>query len=382
MAVDKFHKDLEACLKEVKKGKVYPVYLFVGHSPDLRSGIDRLIEALVPEQARSFNLEQVEGDEVNPMRVLESLETRSFFPGRRVVYLQRPAFKPFQSGEKKSHNQDESSDPFLSWLGHRADPEWSVLVIETASVDRRSRLFKEITRVGRVLETFFHGAGNRDHELSVRHMVKNWVEQGGMRIEPKALEMLIDQVGSDDLYGLKTEVQKLVDLSASSKLIRVKDVQSLVVRKRSEALYSLTEAMGARDLARSLESLDLLLSQGIHPLAILQALANFFRRLILIKSALFQVYSGERQLSCAFSSFQREILPRMKESWGTPMPSTLQKMKPYGIYKLAQKAHAFEIDELLDSLALICEVDIGLKGSPTADRILLERLIMRALIRN
>ncbi|MBW2163948.1 MAG: hypothetical protein JRF43_05785, partial [Deltaproteobacteria bacterium] len=84
----KYLSQVKEVIKKAEAGDVYPVYLFIGDRPIIHPQINKLIDYLVPEEARDFNFEVLSPDFFSEGRLLELLETRGFFPGRKVVLIQ------------------------------------------------------------------------------------------------------------------------------------------------------------------------------------------------------------------------------------------------------------------------------------------------------
>ncbi|HTB21114.1 MAG TPA: hypothetical protein VK914_00250 [bacterium] len=78
--------DLEACLAEARAGSLRPLVLIYGDQEYLvRQAYDRILQALVPEDARAFNLEQFDGARAEVRVVLDSLATPSMMGGPKAV---------------------------------------------------------------------------------------------------------------------------------------------------------------------------------------------------------------------------------------------------------------------------------------------------------
>jgi DNA polymerase-3 subunit delta len=83
---------LEACLAEVAAGRPAPVYLLDGDAFLAQRAGRELAFALVGEKERSLNLVELDAA-ASPAEVAAELETRGLFStGRKVVFLQEPAF--------------------------------------------------------------------------------------------------------------------------------------------------------------------------------------------------------------------------------------------------------------------------------------------------
>jgi len=81
------YAEIEAIVTAARSNQGKPVYLFVGESADTRRAAQALIDVLVPPANRSFNLETYDGRALPLASVLDSLRTRGFFPGVKVVWV-------------------------------------------------------------------------------------------------------------------------------------------------------------------------------------------------------------------------------------------------------------------------------------------------------
>ncbi|MBW1671150.1 MAG: hypothetical protein JRJ43_02150 [Deltaproteobacteria bacterium] len=444
----KYLSQVEEVIEKAKAGDVYPVYLFIGDRPIIHPQINKLIDCLVPEEAKDFNLEILSPDFFSEGRLLELLETRGLFPGHKVVLVQdlpllvsadttktrwKKAIAAIEaadddralelisrifsdlnidpgeltglsSGQKKDvldwpkdlrienlseflevHGKDleciepmhtGSGDRLLSWLAQRADPSRSVIIIESEIVDRRCSLYKELKKHGPVLDLDKEKKDKKSGADFARSFIRNLIREKGKEIDHKAIDTIMERVGHEDLLGLKTEIQKLISQAGNSVRIKTEDACELVVRHKDEELYKLTGAIGEKDLGKCLNSLSYLLDQGIHPLAILQTIANFLRKMIILR-AVFEYGPGIQAVkNLQYQVFKNEILPKTKENMGDALPALL-KGHPYALYKLSLQAYGFDLDQMLAFLASMAEIDLEFKGGQVSHRVLLETLIFR-----
>lgn len=78
--------DIEALITQAKAGRLKPLVLIYGDQDYLvRQTYDRLLETLVPEALRDFNLEQHDGARADPQVLLDSLATPPLLPGPKAV---------------------------------------------------------------------------------------------------------------------------------------------------------------------------------------------------------------------------------------------------------------------------------------------------------
>jgi DNA polymerase-3 subunit delta len=78
--------DLEALIEAAKGGRLKPLVLVYGDQEYLvKQAYDRLLDALVPEGLRAFNLEQMDGTRLELGQLLDNFNTLPLMPGPKAV---------------------------------------------------------------------------------------------------------------------------------------------------------------------------------------------------------------------------------------------------------------------------------------------------------
>lgn len=79
-------EELESLVAQARAGALKPLVLIYGDQDYLvRQAYDRLLEALVPEDSRAFNLEQHDGSRVDARSVADGLAIQPLMPGPKAV---------------------------------------------------------------------------------------------------------------------------------------------------------------------------------------------------------------------------------------------------------------------------------------------------------
>src|ERR1051326_2293370 len=89
---------VESILADIRKGAAHPLLLH-GDDFKVRSGAQALVDALVPEENRAFNLERFDGRSASWDQVEAALMTAPFFPGVKTVWVESAPY--FASAENK-----------------------------------------------------------------------------------------------------------------------------------------------------------------------------------------------------------------------------------------------------------------------------------------
>ncbi len=268
----------------------------------------------------------------------------------------------------------QTTDRFISAI-EQGIPANNVLLLTTENIDKRTKLYNQIKKYGEIIDCSVTAGASRgavrEQKEVVQEMVRNTLGQLGKSMEPHALELLFQRVGFHPV-GVVMEVEKLALFVEERETISVKDIELMVGRTREDAIFQLTEALGNRNRARSLTTLSNLTSDGVHSLALLASIRNYFRKLLIFRSLQLMADPVWTKNMNA-NSFQNQYLPALKEKdiWGE-----LLKGHPYALFMSFSKASEFPISGLKKSLGLVLEAEYRLKGAPIPHNIVLEELVI------
>lgn len=438
-------------LDEVKAGNIVPVYLFAGEFPVTAGYVKSLVSLLLPSDSMEMNLHELSSESAAPGRCVEFLETRGFFPGRKVLLLRDPPFlhssstvsarwktimaalekkdfaragsmvsqilgilkisvaevlelkpeelrmhlkwpgdEPIEPLKKFLENQGGAIMPsakgmdkgaaeiLIRWLKDRAAPEKSVMLIQSEVVDKRNAVYKAIKATGRVVDFNLTGS-TKQVRSQAGATVRKLLADRQVSIESRAVELLLDLVGEGNIPALMKETEKLVSMVGTGgkgkKRITAADVKRLVSHQREEELFRLTGAIGRQDLNAALESLHLLLDQGVHPLAVLSTINNYIKKMLAITAAAPTVGTDSLE-QASFNIFRNRLLPKLLKFYKHADQEPL-KAHPYALYMQCREAGKFNVKSLTKIVQLMPETDMELKGGAADPRLVLEMLVMK-----
>jgi DNA polymerase III delta subunit len=107
--------EFTALVRAAQSGQHKPVYLFIGESFETRAAAQALLDVLVPEPRRAFNLEMYDGRTTPVAAILDSLRMPGFFAGVKVIWVRESPL--FLSGEKRG---DLTAALLATWSAGRA----------------------------------------------------------------------------------------------------------------------------------------------------------------------------------------------------------------------------------------------------------------------
>ena len=84
--------DVDRILREIQGGRIAPAYLLWGEAFLVREALDGIVNALVPEADRAFNLFFITPEQADVDRLCAELSVASLLPGTKVVVVRQAPF--------------------------------------------------------------------------------------------------------------------------------------------------------------------------------------------------------------------------------------------------------------------------------------------------
>ena len=245
-------------------------------------------------------------------------------------------------------------------------PPWDVLLI-TANVDRRTRLYKRFEEKGSVLDlSIGREKSGRMSREALAEFLDQRLKEGGKKIEAQARGMILARAGAE-LWAVHQELEKLFLYVGEEPWIKVKDVEEVFSDQGEGWVFDLTKALAARDSVAALSHLLRLLSQGHHPLALLEPIASEVRRLMAARQLIEGELREKWKAGMSYPQFQKSML----HDGAAPLPGN-----PYFVYMSFKSADNFTLKELVRYLGLLYQTDVRLKSTGHPPRMVMERLIL------
>lgn len=334
-----------AQLKEkLGKGKPVPALLLLGDEPYLRDACRaQMIEAYVPEAARTWAVSRYSAERGETQAALEQAQTLPMLAKQQVVFLE-DAEAIEKLGEKA---RDEAVERLVAYLDDPAP--FTVLVIEAEKLDMRMQLGKKLADSVLVVEVSL-GERVEDRIAAAVGLAKALAKEHGVDFEKGAAEDLAEFV-SGDLMRLQTEVEKLTTYAATRKIIRRDDVSSLVISERTTTIWEVADLIASRQSRKALEFIERLLREGEEPVMMVGGLAWMYRKLV-----------EASELRGATNGWQA---------------ARALGMRPEQAELAIRSARKIPKNRLLDGLRALQEADSRLKGGAQDPRATMEFLVWR-----
>lgn len=351
-------------LERIREKKLSAGYILLGRQLYWRDRIlEALREVLGPELGETGIVRlDLRHDSLN--RVLEKAQERNLWAPRQLLIVsnaqglvsRRRAEAP--TSPSPAQAAAKRSDELAAYF---RDPNpCSLVVFEMLDLDLDSTDWREREKIKARLEAFGRLCdvallASPSFEESLQ-LVRGEAAERGQTISREAAERLITAFHGD-LGRIRMEIEKLCLYNPEQKRIEEEDVDRGSPGLAGTANRSLPEAIGSGNLKEALEELAEVEQSGRYaPLVILEVV-RYLRQLALLRE-------------------QKVLDPRRAAQvlWAARLPAPQSSLP-----KLIQQTHQLDLYNLLRSFKLAHETEIALRSGPPAERVVLERFVVKLL---
>lgn len=322
---------MEQLLQDLKQQNYKNVYLLCGEEAYLRNQYKkRLRDALVME-GDTMNYSYHEGKDVNPRAVIDMAETLPFFADRRVLMIEN-------SGYFKN-KCDELAD-YMSVI-----PESTCFIFVETEIDKRSRLYKEVKKYGRIVEF-----GTQKEDTLIKWIL-GMLKKEEKNVTKETLHNFLTKTGSD-MQLIKNELDKLIAYTEGRDVITTNDVEHVCVTQTTNKIFDMVNAIAEGNQKLALDLYEDLLSLKEPPMRILFLIARQFNQL-----------------------YQVKLL--QKEGMGSSEIAKQAGIVPFAMKKYQAQAKSFTEKELRRAVEDCVDSEEAVKTGMMNDRMSVELLIMK-----
>jgi DNA polymerase III subunit delta len=346
-------------LDRLQRQPLAPAYLFLGQEAYQRRRCrEAIIKRALPGPSRGEGFTLIDLEQLSLPEVLDDARSLSLFSSERVICvtsielaLPRRLVSSVEE-EEEAPNKPSAGTQLASYL--KSPSPGTVLIFECSRYDfagddraKLERVQKFFSPVAAVVE-FRHFTPE-----SSRALAQQLAREQGLKLSGPALAGLLDAVAGD-ASRLAAEIEKLVLFVGTERAVTTDDLRALVPNAAQSTIFALVNALGNRDRAGALRSLDILIREGEYlPLA-LTFLSTQFRLALAAKEA--RVSSVQQA-----QAFFAKIGVRMWRERAEQVLAT---------------ETAFSKTHLETALNLIYQTDKKFRDGYREDRIVMESLIL------
>lgn len=221
-------------VKDAASGVFKPVYLLMGDEPYYVDMVcDAVLEHCLDESERDFNQTVCYGADVDADTVVTAARRYPMFADRQLVVV-------------KEAQMMKSLEDLALYCAKPLESTVLVIAMHGARADKRKALYKNVSKVGVVVDS----AQLRDYE--VPKWISMFYQTKGMHIAPDAAALLAEYAGTD-LNKIAVETDKMLkNLPEGVKDVSAADIEKNVGISRQFSIFELTKELSMKNHAKAL----------------------------------------------------------------------------------------------------------------------------------
>lgn len=360
------------------------VILVTGNDvPQITAEAERLIVQIAGEDPSPFALDIYHEGEEGPTpalisQLIMSLRTPPFLGGEKTVWLKHFTGFPAEEGAKVSKPEGQALKRLATEISELDDT--ITLVLDGPGCDGRKALCKACSAKGEV-RVFNRPDTMKDGkwQMEMAECLQEAARRKGMSpLSKPVCDNLIAAIGADTA-AIDSQLEKLICFYGRPDAeIDPDDVRILCPGSGEEQFFALNNAIGQRDLPKSLEVLNNLMAreanQDILPRQLLSATANLLRQYLGL--LLFMAENRLRNPN-AIKTFLEQMPPADKAR--QKAENEIYGYHPFRALKMAEQAMRFSPHELIQGLKACRDANWQLNSSSLSPRIALENALLNII---
>lgn len=339
-------------MKVLRAGEYAKLYYFFGR--DIHSVEDtakRLASKLVPEKERTYNLHRFDGKNLDLSEFSDCVEALPMFSERVCVLVNDLNAEAFSAADTK----------FLGEILENI-PETTTVIIYITGFDvtegrklptgKNKKLIDQIAKIGTVCEFSY----KKPSEL-VRPVIEHF-KRLECEISRQNAEYLATLCLSNTVL-LHNEIEKLAAYASGNEITQ-EIIDTLVSRQLDSSSFALAKAIASSDASAAMALLDELFSQRTEPVAILSAVSMSFLDLYRAGTAI----HAHKQPADVTQDFGYKA------------------SRSFAVTNAFRDVRKFSTAHLRTCLLILAQTDFALKSSKTDGRILIEKAILKMMLKS
>ncbi|RHW38606.1 DNA polymerase III subunit delta [Lysinibacillus yapensis] len=330
--------------KEIKNGRVAPVYLIYGQeSYFIDETINRIkatLNSTEETEVRVFDMEESPVD-----AVIDEADTFPFFSEKKLVIAKNAYF--LKAAEKGKEKIDHNVKRLENWLANPSDFCVTVFIAPYEKLDER----KKITKTMKDKSVVLFAETPKENDLAT--WVKSEVANFEKSISDEAVDKLIEMVGLD-MLKLQMEIEKMALYLGEEKQITMELVEDLVAKTLEHDAFKMLNAYLANNRVEALEIYHDLLRQKEEPIMLVGLLASNIRTM-------------------------NNVFYLQKKGYHPNQISKQLKIHPYRVKLMLENRHRPSEERLLKALHQLADIDKKLKSLSGNRERYLEMFLLKGL---
>lgn len=249
----------------IKKGNLAPVYLLHGEEGYFIDRLVKMFEEFYPVADREFCLFTLYGPQTSMGAVMDVCRQFPMMTDRQLVILKET--QALRAGEL---------DKLAPYINNPADH--TTLVICSRGASAKGKAFLDSVKHSDAVVF----DSKRVPEYQIASHIQKLINEAGLTIDAKALEMLKNHVGTD-LSRLYNEIEKLITVLGPGAMVTPEAVERNVGISKDYNAFELVEALAVKDAEKAFRICDYFAAnpKGAPTVLVVAAVFNFFADLLI-----------------------------------------------------------------------------------------------------
>lgn len=248
---------------DIKSGEFKKAYLLFGEEGYLiRQYRDKLKNALVASDD-TMNFSSYEGKDIEQTAIIDLAETLPFFADKRVVLIENSGL--FEKG----------GDVLGEYMP--SVPDSTCFIFCEESVDKRSKLFKAVSKLGSAIEF------KEMPEETLARWIGSRIKKEGKGMTRAAYNLFISKTGTD-MENIDKELEKLICYCIDKDMIEEQDVEAITTEQLQDKIFDMVDCIASQRQRQALDLYYDLLALKVPAMRILYMISKQFNRLLIVKS--------------------------------------------------------------------------------------------------
>ena len=248
--------------EDIANGQFKNLYLIYGEEDYLKLQYkNKLIAALVND-GDNMNFSKYQDNGINTAQIIDQAETMPFFAEHRVILIENSGF-----GKK----MPEDLGNYLS-----AIPEFTVFIFVEPTADKRGKLYKAAKAAGRDIEI------NMPNEAVLAKWVGAQLNEAGKQMKKDAWSQFLNMT-HESMDNMSRELEKLITYVGDRNQITIDDVNAICIAKVETKIFDMLNAISAKDMVKTMDLYQDMLSAKEPPMRILTMIVRQFRQMKVVK---------------------------------------------------------------------------------------------------
>ena len=320
---------IEELEKELNQGNLKNIYILYGEELFLLENVLKKIRNVFGECIKGINYIPI--DDTNISGIISDIETPAFGYEKKLIIVRNSGILK-KEGKRKNAELAKLRDRLAEYLeaNSKLIVESVVLVFVEEDIDNKTNLYKTIDKLGVVCHFEYQ------KPIQIEKRMKAICHGYKVNISDANLRYFIECCGTN-MQELINEIRKLIEYAGENGKIEKEDIDKLTIKKLESVIFDLTDNLGKRNVAKSLEVLKNLIYAKEPLQKILITLYNHFKKLYLTKLAI---------------KYNKDVIASLK----------LKPNQTFLVNKYKTQARAFKEKELYDILQKLRNLDYEYKN--------------------